>query len=137
MAGHNRSPQQTPREDLRDPEACVLDPYRSFVAAFLRQVVADARRTPRGSGHWTENMDGWTVGCQREAQAFLLDQTRLAAWVELTGADVDKLQERLLRAAGLLKAADRSHDQGDRRRAHPGSVVLPQPPRTPPEGACR
>jgi hypothetical protein len=58
-----------------------------FVGAFLWQVVLDA-------GSETESV-------QREAQAFLLDAHRLAPWVELTGADVDKIQEMLLRAAGL------------------------------------
>ena len=94
MAGDAPSPQYPPQAD---PE----DPYLGFVAAFLRQVVTDARRTPTGTGHWTENQDGWTASRQREAQEFLLDLHRLAPWVELTGADVDKLQGVLLRAAGL------------------------------------
>jgi hypothetical protein len=68
----------------------------AFVGAFLRQVVTDA------SGH-NEDTSGWTEGVQREAQAFLLDQNRLAPWVELTGADVDKMQGVLLRAAGLAR----------------------------------
>jgi hypothetical protein len=70
----------------------------------LWQVVADARRTPKGTSHWTENTDCWTEGRQREAQAFLLDLNRLAPWVELTGADVDKMQGGLLQAAGLTRA---------------------------------
>ena len=94
MAGDAPSPQYIPQAD---PE----DPYLCFVAAFLRQMVADARRTPTGTGHWTETHDGWTASRQREAQEFLFDLNRLAPWVELTGADVDKLQGVLLRAAGL------------------------------------
>jgi len=45
-----------------------------------------------------------TESVQREAQAFLWDVNRLAPWVELTGADVDKMQGVLLQAAGLTKA---------------------------------
>jgi len=94
MAGDAPSPQER-------PQAAPEDPYRCFVAAFLRQVVIDARRPPTGTGHWTESHDGWTASRQHEAQEFLLDLHRLAPWVELTGADVDKLQGVLLRAAGL------------------------------------
>jgi len=61
-----------------------------FVGAFLLQVVIDV-----GSE---------TASVQREAQAFLLDVNRLAMWIELTGADVVKMQEVLLQAAGLTKA---------------------------------
>jgi hypothetical protein len=103
MADYDRSPQHTPREDPGDPGERTLDPYLCFVAAFLWQVVADARRTPKGTSHWTENTDGWTEGRQREAQAFLLDLNRLAYWVELTGADVERMQGVLLRAAGLAR----------------------------------
>ena len=104
MAGDAPAPQYTPQAD---PD----NPYLEFVAAFLRQVVADARRTPTGTGHWTETQDGWTASRQREAQEFLLDLHRLAPWVELTGADVDKLQGMLLHAAGLanLGAHQREH----------------------------
>ena len=56
------------------------------------------------TGSWTENTDGGPAGRQREAQEFLLDLNRLAPWVELTGADVDKMQGVLLQAAGLTRA---------------------------------
>jgi hypothetical protein len=55
----------------------------------LWQVVIDARSE--------------TESVQREAQAFLLDVNRLATWIELTGADVVKMQGALLRAAGLAQ----------------------------------
>ena len=103
MADHDCSPQYTPREDPDDPGERTLDPYLCFVAAFLRQVVTDARSANKGTGHWTEHSDGWTASRQREAQAFLLDVNRLAAWVELTGADVVKMQGVLLQAAGLAQ----------------------------------
>jgi len=45
-----------------------------------------------------------TESVQREAQAFLLDVNRLAMWIELTGADVVKMQGVLLQAAGLTRA---------------------------------
>jgi hypothetical protein len=77
--------------------------YLCFVAVFLRQVVADAWSTHQGRGHWTENTGGWTVNRQRESQAFLLDPHRLVPWVERTGADVDKIQRVLLRAAGFAR----------------------------------
>jgi len=89
MARHGRPPQHTAREAPCAPWARSLDPYVCFVGAFLWQVVLDA-------GSETESV-------QREAQAFLLDPHRLAPWVELTGADVDKIQGMLLRAAGLAK----------------------------------
>src|SRR4030095_14244111 len=96
MAGHDRSPQHQPREDPGDTWERAHGPYLCFVAAFLRQAVTDARRTPKGTGSWTENTDGGPAGRQREAQEFLLDLNRLAPWVELTGADVDKMQGVLL-----------------------------------------
>ena len=89
MADHDRSPQHHPREEAEDPRQRTLDPYVSFVGVFLRQVVTDA-----GSE---------TASVQREAQAFLWDVNRLATWIELTGADVDKMQGVLLRAAGLAR----------------------------------
>jgi hypothetical protein len=61
-----------------------------FVGAFLLQVVVDV-----GSE---------TASVQREAQAFLLDVNRLAMWIELTGADVVKMQGVLLQATGLTRA---------------------------------
>lgn len=96
MAGHDRSPQHQPSEDPDDTWERAHSPYLCFVAAFLRQAVTDARSTPKGTGDWTE-------GRRREAQAFLLDQNRLAPWIELTGADADKMQGVLLRAAGLAR----------------------------------
>ena len=92
-----------PREDADDTGERRLDPYVFFVGAFLRQVVTDALSTPKGTGDWTEDPGGWTEGRRREAQAFLLDPNRLAPWIELTGADVDKMQGVLLRAAGLAR----------------------------------
>src|SRR2546429_9234903 len=103
MAGQDYPPQQKPCEDPGDTWERALDPYMCFVAAFLRQVVTDALSTNKGTGHWTENTGGWTAGRQREAQEFLLDLNRLAHWVELTGADVEKMQGVLLRAAGLAR----------------------------------
>src|SRR5689334_16676717 len=67
-----------PPEDRGAPGDAPMDPYLAFVGAFLRQVVADARST-------TE--------VQREAEAFLVDRPRLTPWIELTGADVDTMQE--------------------------------------------
>jgi hypothetical protein len=46
MAGYNRPPQPTPREDADDTRQRTLDPYVSFVGVFLRQVVIDALSTP-------------------------------------------------------------------------------------------
>jgi len=90
MAKHGRPLKYKPSEDPCYLWARSLDPYVCFVGAFLRQVVTDA--------------DSETASVQREAQAFLLDVNRLAMWIELTGADVVKMQEVLLQAAGLTKA---------------------------------
>ena len=103
MADHDHSPQHHPREEAEDPRQRTLDPYVSFVGVFLRQVVTDALSTPKGTGDWTEDTGGGTEDRRREAQAFLLDPHRLAPWIELTGADVDKMQGVLLRAAGLTR----------------------------------
>ena len=89
MANPGRPPKHQPSEDPCYLWARSLDPYVCFVGAFLRQVVTDA-------GSETESV-------QHEAQAFLLDRNRLAPWIELTGADVDKMQGVLLRAAGLAR----------------------------------
>jgi hypothetical protein len=89
MAGHGRPPKHTAREAPCAPWAHALDPYVCFVGAFLWHVVLDA-------GSETESV-------QQEAQAFLLDAHRLAPWIVLTGADVDKIQGMLLRAAGLAR----------------------------------
>ena len=90
MANPGRPPHHQPREDPCSLWEHSLDPYVCFVGAYLLQVVIDV-----GSE---------TAGVQREAQAFLLDVNRLAMWIELTGADVVKMQEVLLQAAGLTKA---------------------------------
>jgi len=90
MANPGRPPQHQPRADPCSLWARSLDPYVCFVGAFLRQVVTDA-----GSE---------TAIVQRKAQAFLLDVHRLATWIELTGADVVKMQGVLLQAAGLTRA---------------------------------
>jgi hypothetical protein len=89
MANPGRPPQHQPSEDPCSLWAPSLDPYMCFVGAFLRQVVIDV-----GSE---------TASVQREAQAFLLDVNRLAMWIELTGADVVKMQGVLLQAAGLTR----------------------------------
>ena len=90
MANPGRPRKHKPSEDPCYLWARSLDPYVCFVGAFLRQVVTDA-------GSETEIV-------QREAQAFLWDVNRLATWIELTGADVDKMRGVLLQAAGLTKA---------------------------------
>jgi hypothetical protein len=89
MANRGRPRKQTPSVDPCSTWVRSLDPYVCFVGAFLRQVVTDASSD--------------TESVQREAHAFLLDRNRLAPWVELTGADVDKIQGMLLRAAGLAR----------------------------------
>ncbi len=93
MAERGRPPKHQPSEDPCFLWARALDPYVCFVGAFLRQVVTDA-------GSETESV-------QRDAQAFLWDVHRLAPWIELTGADVDKMQGALLRAAGLARTPER------------------------------
>ena len=90
MAHPGRPPKHQPSEDPCSLWARSLDPYVCFVGAFLRHVVTDA-------GSETEIV-------QREAQAFLLDVNRLATWIDLTGADVGKMQGGLLQAAGLTRA---------------------------------
>jgi len=87
MAHHSRSPKRNLSESPCSGWAPSRDPYVCFVGAFLWQAVIDASSE--------------TESVQREAQAFLLDPHRLAPWIELTGADVDKMQGVLLRAAGL------------------------------------
>ncbi len=89
MAQRGRPPKHQPSEDPCTLWARALDPYVCFVGAFLRQVVADV------------SSDIEQV--QRDAQAFLLDGHRLAPWIELTGADIEKMQGALLRAAGLTR----------------------------------
>ncbi len=89
MAHPGRPRKHKPSEDPCYLWARSLDPYVCFVGAFLRQVVTDA-------GSETESV-------HREAQAFLWDVHRLATWIELTGADVDKMRGVLLRAAGLTR----------------------------------
>ena len=101
MIDHDSAPQPPLQDNTRHPQERPLDPYVLFVGAFLRQVVTDARSTPKRTGDWTEDAGRAAEGHHREAQAFLLDATRLAPWVELTGADVDKIQGVLLHAAGL------------------------------------
>jgi hypothetical protein len=119
MAGHDCPSPHQPREEPCDAEERPLDPYVSFVGVFLRQVITDARSTPQGSDDWTDNNGSGAKHAQREAQAFLLDLNRLAPWVELTGADVDKMQNVLLHAAGLTKASpgdDRHQPDAEARR---------------------
>jgi len=103
MTDHDYPPQPPLYADTHDPQEHLLDPYVSFVGAFLRQVVTDARRPTQVLSDWTEDTGRGTQGAQRDAQAFLLDRNRLASWIELTGADVDKMQGVLLQAAGLAE----------------------------------
>ena len=121
MDGHDCPPPPQPREEPCDAEERTLDPYVSFVGVFLRQVITDALSTPKGSDDWTENNGSGAKHAQREAQEFLLDLNRLAPWVELTGADVDKMQGVLLQAAGLTKTShgdDSHHPDDNPRRKH-------------------
>ena len=90
MAHPGRPPKHQPSEDPGSLWARSLDPYVCFVGAFLWQVVIDAHSE--------------TESVQHEAQAFLLDVNRLATWIDLTGADVGKMQGGLLQAAGLTRA---------------------------------
>ena len=103
MGKRGRPPKHQPSAAPSFLWARPLDPYLCFVGAFLRQVVLDA------------HSDREEV--QRDAQAFLLDEHRLAPWIELTGADIDKLQGALLRTAGLARGdhgtADAAHDFAD------------------------
>jgi hypothetical protein len=103
MADYGYPPQPPPYADTYDPREHLLDPYVSFVGAFLRQVVTDAHRPIKEPSDWTEDTGRGTQGVQYDAQAFLLDRNRLAPWIELTGADVDKMQGVLLQAAGLAE----------------------------------
>ena len=103
MTDHDYPPQTPPYEDTHDPQEHLLDPYVSFVGAFLRQAVTDAQRPIKDPIDWTEDSGRGLQGVQRDAQAFLLDRNRLASWIELTGADVDKMQGVLLQAAGLAE----------------------------------
>jgi hypothetical protein len=105
MASHDGPPPHQPREEPCDAEERSLNPYVSFVGVFLRQVITDALGTQKSSDDWTENNGSGAKHAQREAQEFLLDLNRLAPWVELTGADVDKMQSVLLHAAGLTKVS--------------------------------
>ena len=69
-----------------------------FVVAFLRLMVADARRQkPRRSTKWERTSDPVS------AREFLRDTKRVAYWVELLDADVTVNQPQLLRAAGLAR----------------------------------
>jgi hypothetical protein len=97
MAQRGRPPKHQPSADPCFLWARSLDPYVCFIGAFLRQVVADARSD--------------IEQVQRDAEAFLLDSRRLAPWIELTGADIEKMQGALLRAAGLARER-RTHITG-------------------------
>jgi hypothetical protein len=108
MIDHNAVPPPLRQDDTRHPQERPLDPYILFVGAFLRQVITDARSTPQRTSDWTEDAGRGAAEHHREAQAFLLDAPRLAPWIELTDADVDKLQEVLLHAAGLTRPVQES-----------------------------
>ena len=105
MIQHNASPQIPSEGSPPAARDYGIDPYMAFVGAFLRQAVTDAQRAPTVTEDWTESGSRSTPDIQGEARAFLLDQSRLAPWVELTGADVDVMQQTLLRAAGLRRPA--------------------------------
>ena len=123
MAGHDCPLPHQPREEPCDAEERALDPYVSFVGVFLRQVITDALGTQKSSDDWTENNGSGAKHAQREAREFLLDLNRLAPWVELTGADAEKMQGVLLQAAGLTKTShgDDCHPPEDEARRKPRS----------------
>lgn len=72
-------------------------PEMLLIAAILRQAVGDAQ----GKGMYGINSPGAIKQAQETAQAWLQNRTALAALVELAGLDVDEVQPRLLRAAGM------------------------------------
>jgi hypothetical protein len=110
MARHGRPPKHTACEVPCTPWARTLDPYVCLVGAVLWQVVLDASSE--------------TESVQQEAQTFLLDPHRLAPWVELTGADVDKIQGMLLRAAGLARTLINCLDSSSEEVDTVGGFVL-------------
>lgn len=67
-----------------------------LVAAFLRLMVADARRSRPHRGYCGER-----VSDADSAVEFLRDTARVAYWAALAGTDVEVIQPKLLRAAGL------------------------------------
>lgn len=78
----------------------VLMPEIVLIGAILRQAVQDARSADlRGANDKGQQLP--TARDQHEARTLLGDRERLKLLVELVGADVDKVQPRLLRAAGL------------------------------------
>lgn len=106
MIQHNASPQLPAEEGPPAKRDDNIEPYMAFVGAFLRQAVTDAQRALKSTGNGAEGDKRGAPDVQDDAQAFLLDQSRLAPWVELTGADVDAMQQTLLRAAGLRRPAE-------------------------------
>lgn len=79
------------------------DGYRALVAAVLQQAVLDAREV-HPSVRPTRD-----AGCTNaDARDFLCDVRRVAFFVTLIGADPERVQPALLKAAGLAAEAGRS-----------------------------
>ena len=83
-----RSKYHLPRPDVHQ-----VEPETHLALAVLRQVVTDAR------GRWSPS--GSRV--RMEAQIFLRDRAAVGLWAELLGMDPDRLQRRLIEAAGLAE----------------------------------
>ena len=67
-----------------------------LVIAFLRLMVMDARRP--GQYH---AKNGTVTNDPEEARAFIRDTERLGVWCDLLNLNTQKIQERLLREAGM------------------------------------
>lgn len=71
-----------------------------LIAAILRQAVDDVRSTSTWiSGH---DSSGAIATLKQDAREFLLSRVRLAFFAGLCGVEIDVLQSRLLRAAGIV-----------------------------------
>jgi hypothetical protein len=69
-----------------------------LVAAYLRLMVADARRTTPARA-----INGINPSDPDKARAFLRDIEAVRPWAEMLNADAGVIQARLLESAGLTK----------------------------------
>ena len=89
-------------------ESGTRNPYEALISALLKLASRDAQARPRRSAQH-EDQSTPTRQDIADAQSFLLDTQRLAAWVELLDADVDRVQPALLQAAGLSLQKGQEH----------------------------
>jgi hypothetical protein len=99
-----------------DEASDALEGYVALIGAILQRALADSRLRIR---HGTQGHTHPTREDQEDARALLLSHERLTFFCELMGAEVSRVQDALLAAAGLPAPRPLGASRGAARRPRP------------------